>query len=88
MRSLSPPKSALFVVALLTMLVGIVPLSGCGSKTPDDDQSIRAGFEKKSISINDVPPDQRERVKGFMAMNKGQTKPGAPATPPVDPAKP
>lgn len=47
--------------------------AGCGKGDQQQQAELKAGFEKKGVTLNDVPPEQRERVKAFMQSNKPPT---------------
>lgn len=57
--------SALAVLGAMSM--------GCGKSDQQQQAELKAGFEKKGVTLNDVPPEQRERVKAFMQSNKPPT---------------
>ena len=58
------------------LFVGIV-WSGAGcsrSKAAGEDADLRKSFSQKTFSINNVPPEQRERVRAIMESQKGKKK--------------
>jgi len=69
---------------LLFALLGTVGAANLGCKsdgpTASDDKAVRAGFAKKTFDINDVPPNERARVQGFMDRAKQMGAKGKPPT--------
>ena len=48
---------------------------GCSStKAVGSDADIKKAFSQKTFSINDVPPEQRERVRAIMNSQKAMKK--------------
>jgi hypothetical protein len=48
------------------ILLGVVLGCSGGDPSAADDKALRKQFAKDKVDINDVPPDQRARVQGFM----------------------
>ena len=62
------------------LLTGVFLFVGCSGSTElsqADNQKLKNDFQKSISSIDDVPPAQRERVRGFMeaAKNNPASKP-------------
>lgn len=75
--SLSPAlKRALPCGCLCALL--LFGAFGC-SKKEEDNKAMRDGMTKKGVTLNDVPPEQRERVKAFMKMSQPKGAPGGAA---------
>jgi hypothetical protein len=54
-------------------------IAGCKSgpaASTSDEAKMRSNFTKTGFDINDVPPEQRERVKAIMAAQKKQPQKG------------
>ena len=63
---------AAIAVAAVSLVYGCSQGPQAGSKT--DEAQLKASFERRGpLNLNDVPPEMRDRVRGFMPHN------GAPA---------
>lgn len=75
-----------FPLALLFMaLTGVI--AGCQqgeANNSEAENKMRAAYQKKGYSLNDVPPSQRAMVEGMMRAGKSGQVP----TPPSPAAKP
>lgn len=71
-----------FLSSLLLLSIAAL-LQGCqsGTATSDADAKMRAAYQKKSYSLNDVPPEQRAMVEGFMKAGNSGKIPAPSATP-------
>ncbi|MDX2066145.1 MAG: hypothetical protein SFX74_10410 [Fimbriimonadaceae bacterium] len=54
--------------------LGVLSLmAGCqegGEPTPEQDKKLKDAFKQEKFDINQVPPEHRDKVKGFMEMGK------------------
>ena len=62
------------MVAFAGLAFGV---AGCSSDdaAKKDDAAMRQSMSKKTIDINDVPPEQRDRVRAYMNMSKAGPPP-------------
>jgi hypothetical protein len=60
--------------ALLGTLAGC---SGGSDSSPQADKDMHAKFAKTKFDMNDVPPNQRAMVQGFIDRAKAGVKPGS-----------
>jgi hypothetical protein len=77
------------LLPFLVVLAGLAfTVAGCSSEdaSKKDDAAIRQSMSKKTIDINDVPPEQRDRVRAYMNMSKsGPPQANAGSAPPKTP---
>ena len=58
-------KKTINLVIVTSLALGF---AGCSSDQPNpaEDKALRNSMAKTKFDINDVPPDKREMVRGFM----------------------
>ena len=60
---------------LFGVLCSSVPLAGgCRTAPAGSDQAMTKAFDQKTFDINNVPANQRERVKAIMESQKAQKR--------------
>jgi hypothetical protein len=59
---------------ICALTLGVLTLmTGCqegGEPTPEQDKKLKDAFKQEKFDINQVPPEHRDKVKGFMEMGK------------------
>ena len=72
---------------LLVALLGAT--TGCqkdGANGGNKETKMRSAYDNKPYNINDVPPEQRTMVEGFMKAGKDGKMPGPASSPAAKPS--
>lgn len=54
------------VIMILAVLIGVVAGCSGGTTAEQDDKELRKQLSKPKIDMNDVPPNQRAMVQGYI----------------------
>lgn len=75
-------------LAFVGVVLCLILAAGCSEEqkaSPKDEAAMRESYQKKGFNVNDIPPEQRERVKGFMKPNNSGSPPATSSTKPAQP---
>lgn len=66
------------VSVVCASILSLLITAGCSSSDSAQEQKqLQSGYSRKNYSVNDVPPEQRAIVKGFMEAGKKGTMPAS-----------